>query len=298
MKKQILAILLCFSLLVLCGCNTKPTKYKRISYESEALGERKNYLTEETIVVNQATNTFETQIPIYEISPRGIPEKEYEQMLDNLGLKDQRYFEYEMSGSYLFINLVSRVDHDRGFFEMTEEAGEKLAWELFNKIPFMEGEYECAGMRDKYILSDNEGSHITRAGFVFCRVLNGIRVVGDETCTLFLDGSGLVAISIKLFDYENIGTMDMVTLADASTRLKTPDAFDIGTASSQPVKKTVKTLQAEQVSLRLVNQYSGGCDILQPVYYFTGTATYEDGYETSFSSKIIAIPESMTYEEE
>ena len=298
MKKQISIVLLCCALFLFCACNNHHGKYKRISFESDSLGERLNYINNDTVVTNHSNDTFATQIPVYTISPRMISEQEYAQTLENLGLNDTKLYDCEFSGSYLHINLASRVDFDRGYFELSEEKGEKLAWEVFHKLPFMDGEYECVGMRDKYILSDNEGTHIARAGFVFCRVLDGVRVVGDETCTLHFDGSGLVAITIKLYNYEKTGTMDMLSLADANAKLKNPDAFDIGTASSQPADKELRTLQINQVDVRLVNQYSGGCEILQPIYYFTGTATYKDGYETTFSSKIIAIPESMTYEEE
>jgi hypothetical protein len=180
---------------------------------------------------------------------------------------------------------------------MTAEEVETLAWELFNKIPFMEGEYECVGIHNKYTVNDKEGDHISRAGVGFCRVLDGVRVVGDESCVLYFDGSGLVEISIQLFDYQKIGNMDMVSMVDAKSKLKSPDDFDIETSSPQPYGKEMETLRVEKVALRLVNQYSAGCTILQPIYYYTGVATYQDGYEAEFSSKIIAIPEEMTYEE-
>lgn len=297
MKKRLLAILLCGALLLLCGCNTGLKKYKRISFESETLGEQLSYIKDDTVVINNTHETFSTQIPIYQIKERAISEEECQQICDNLNLEEKQHYYFKLSGNYLNISLASVVDFERGYFDMTEEDGEKLAWEAFNKIPFMEGDYECIGIRDKYVHSDNEGSHIARAGFVFCRVLDGVRVVDGDKCTLFFDGSGLVEISIRLYDYEKIGTMDMVPLAEAEARFKEPDDFDIGTASSQPVKKEVETLRTESVALRLVNQYSRGCTILQPIYYFKGTATYKDGYEAAFSSKIIAIPESMTYEE-
>ena len=57
-------------------------------------------------------------------------------------------------------------------------------------------------------------------------------------------------------------------------------------------------LQVDNVNLRLVNQYSSGCTILQPMYSFVGTATFDDNSQAEFISRIIAIPESYTYEKE
>lgn len=291
MKKHIFAILFC-CVLLLYGCNTQPEKYKRISFESE---DQFNYLNDDTVVVNNAGEPFSSQIPIYEIEERIISDNERQLLMDNLEFPaDPYYFEHE--GNSIIISLASYTDSDRGYFNMTEEEAEEQAWKLFNQIPFMEGDYECLGIRHTYTLSDKEGTHTTRAGVVFCRVLDGVRVTGNGACTLYLDGSGLVEICLELYNYEEIGTMDMVPLADAETRIKTPDGFDIGTVESQPYKQ-VETLQVNQVNLRLVNQYSRGCNILQPIYFFTGTATVEDGTQSEFSSKVIAIPEALTYEE-
>ena len=109
---------------------------------------------------------------------------------------------------------------------------------------------------------------------------------------MWFDGSGLVEIIIRMYDFEKTGTMDMVALADAETRIKTPDDLSIDDAVG-----TVDTLRVDRVKLLLVNQYSRGCTILQPVYNFIGTATSENGDQAEFKSKVIAIPEAMTYEE-
>lgn len=292
MKNRVLAFVLCGVLLLFCGCNTKPKQYKRISFESKTLDNEFDYIYDDTVVLNNAKESFSSQVPIYEIKERSISDKEYQQMINNLGLEDKRYVDFELNGNYLNINLASRVDFDRGYFDMTDEDAEELAWELFKKIPFMDGEYGCIGIRESIRVRDNEGSHITRAGVVFCRLLDGVRVTGDETCTLYLDGSGLVEIRIRLYCYEKTGTMEMVSLADAETKLKTPDDFDILTVEN----KKIETLQIDQVYLRLVNQYSRGCTILQPIYFFKGMAAHEDNTQSEFSSKVIAIPEELTYE--
>lgn len=294
MKRKPLVILLCCVLFLFCSCSTKFMKYKRISFESEALCEQINAISENTVVVNSAEETFSTEMPIYKISKRLISSKECERMMEELGILANPY-DYNLNGNYLNINLASRTDFDRGYFDMTDEEAEELAWELFNKIPFIEGEYECVGIRETYRVRNSEGSFIARAGIVFCRLLDGVRVTGDETCTIYLDGSGLVEIRIRLFEYKKNGTMELVSLADAEEKLKTPDDFDV---MGQTENINIDTLQVDHAYLRLVNQYSRGCTILQPIYYFKGTATLEDNTKTEFSSKVIAIPESMTYEEE
>jgi hypothetical protein len=39
----------------------------------------------------------------------------------------------------------------------------------------------------------------------------------------------------------------------------------------------------------MVNQYSNGCTVLQPVYSFSGTATDVEGKTSSFTSVVIAF---------
>ena len=63
---------------------------------------------------------------------------------------------------------------------MTEEELEALAWEEFNKIPFLEGEYEYYGIRGEDTISDSEGKHTTRVLVSFYPVLDGARVIGDN----------------------------------------------------------------------------------------------------------------------
>lgn len=174
---------------------------------------------------------------------------------------------------------------------MTDEVVEELAWEIFRKIPFLEGEWECIGVRKSFAVTDSTGTHITRAGVIFCRLLDGVRVIGEEGYVLCFDGSGLVEIKIILFDYEKIGTMKMAALEDAAEKIKTPDGFMLSADTG-----VVETLQLDRVKLLFVNQYSDGCTILQPIYNFIGAATLTDGMQAEFQSRIIAIPKSYTHE--
>lgn len=288
-KTRVFAVALSV-ILLLCGCNTKPKKYKRISFESETLGEMMSHVGKDTIVANEAKESFASQMPIYEIKERSISNKECKKMMETLGLPDNPY-RMEHEGNRISINLARYTDSSRGYFEMTKEELEKLAWDTFNKIPFMEGEYEYVGFRGEQTLSDSEGEHIERVLVSFYPILEGVRVIGDYQCDLWFDGCGLVEINIRLFKYEEIGTMDLVSLAEAEGKIKTPDKIYFESASG-----LTDTLKVDRVKLFLVNQYSRGCTILQPMYTFYGTAHLENGKQTDFRSSVIAIPESMTYE--
>ena len=295
--KKMTAILLCCALIILCGCNATQNnelqKYKRISFESETLGEQAWTIDENANFINKATEVYENQMPIYEISKRNITEEEYEGLRETLGIEAWYHDGYD--GSEIHSLLAPYNAPERGYYSqlnMTDEELERMAWEVLNKIPFMEGEFEYLGISSTYTVWTMDEGEIVQAVMVsFRRLLDGVRVVGEEVCDLTFDGSGLQEMHISLYDYKKIGTMDMVTLEKAEEKVKTPDSFSIDKEG------TINKMQADRVKLLLINQYSRGCTILQPIYNFIGTATLEDGTQTEFSSKVIAIPEEMTYEE-
>ena len=293
MKKMCLVLSLCLVLLCL-GCTEKinEKKYQRISFDQEALGEELSYIDENTVVVNNTKETFPTQLPIYEITPHNITQQEFDAIVDALNLSSDAD-DLEFNGNSFYYCEEWYTDESRGYYNMTDEELEKAAWEVLRKIPLLEGEFEYLGMRRKMVRGDSEGEYITRAGAQFQLKVNGVRVAGDEDIVFYFDGSGLVEIQIKWFDYKQIGTMDLVPLADAKAKIKTPDAFSLEDATA-----VAQTLQVDQTKVLLVNQYNRGCTILQPIYNFSGTATLKDGSQSDFSSRVIAIPESYTYEAE
>ena len=222
-------------------------------------------------------------------------------MLDNLGIANNtsEWYKLVLENNEIYGTIAGYNDPVRGYYDslqMTDEELEELAWDTFNKIPFIEGEYEYLGIMSRTTEWRNEGECVTRVGVALRRFIDGRRVINDDRCNLYFDGSGFVEMHIAMFDYKKIGTMDMVTLEEAETKIKTPDDFTIKSTPSE--NNRVATFQVNSINLLLVNQYSKGCTILQPLYYYSGTATLEDGTETDFSSKIIAIPEKYTYEEE
>ncbi len=300
MKKVIsIFLIICCFLLALSGCSTA-TKYKRISFDSDTLGEEvEQYIDESTEVVNTADESFSGQFPVYKISERKISEKEFQTMLKQLEIGEIASRDIELKENIINGTIKSVTDYSAGEFHLTDEELEKLAWETFNKLPFMEGTYTYDGITKNYtISSDATGTIITRVGVSFRRVIDDIRILGSEQCDLYFDNTGLVEIFIKRYNYERISTMNLLSLSSAFSRIKNPDSFRIYTEPSEPKLGMLDTLRVEQCELVFYNQYYRGCTILQPVYDFIGTATDADGKQEKFKAKIIAIPDSHTYESE
>lgn len=290
---------LCCTLLLLAGCNTAnhiTTKYQRISFDSETLGEEPaQQVSADTVVVNTATDTFSHSFSVYEITERDISVTEFQQMCEQIKVPTftSTWLGWEHHG-----NRVSGrfADYATGTCTLSDEELEKLAWETLEQIPFLEGEYEYYGIRGEDYVSTSNGKLVTGKLVSFFRCMDGIRVIGDQ-CDMWFNDSGLIEISIVQYDYTKIGTMDLVKLEDAVGRIKTPDSFTLDTQTSGEGGIT-DTLQVDRINLRYVNQYSSGCTILQPVYVFNGVATMKDKTQADFMSIVIAIPEEYTYEKQ
>ena len=287
MKKYV-TIILCLCLIVLSGCSAK---YKSLTFDSDTLDEAldKN-LTEDTKVLYEAKESFAEKLPIYKITERKIRKNEFNDMLEALGLEEYAHC-FELDGNQITGTIANYTDTSRGFFDMSEEELEALAWETFNKIPFIEGTYEYLGMKASYTLNDSNGDHITRAGATFKRVLDGVSVRGNDRFYLYFDGTGLVEIVIELYNYEKIKEIDLVSFQSAKERIKTPDYLSLNTGVE------IDTLKVEKAQLLYYNQYRLDNKVLQPVYVFKGIATDVNGEKIDFSSKIKAMPEELTYTE-
>lgn len=294
MRKRFFLIMLCL-LCLLSGCSVN--KYQRIKLENITLGDSiSSYITSDTAVVNTTTAKLPNQLPIYKITEHAIDEQEFQTMLEQLA--DERdplnpiIPSGELKGNTIVCNWASFTDFSRGYFDMSDEDLETLSWKILEQIPFLEGEYEYLGIRRKNTLSDSKGEHITRVGVCFSRLLDGMRIMGEEECILYFDGTGLVGLRITLFDYEKIDTMDLVAFESASSKITKPDAF----STDKEITAEIQTIQVDRVRLQWVNHHSLGCTILQPIYNFTATATDTKGTQTEFTSLVIAIPTSYTYE--
>ena len=267
-------------------------QFQRISLESETLGDKLDYyIKEDTVVVNDVDQEISTKLPVYESKERTITEKEFQQIQNKLGTSEGTSDpnNWMLEGNSITGNFG---DYLSGTATMSEEELAVQAQNAFDQIPFLEGDYVYFGICGRTTIENSEGIQTTRIMVTFCRVLDGVRVIGNDRCDMWFNDTGLVGIAIDLFDYEQIGTIDMIALEEAEAQIKDPDAFDIKTDSNSAADK----LQVEKCELLLINQNSRGCNILQPVYIFKGTATLENGAQAEFTSEIIAIPEAYTYE--
>lgn len=306
MKKLVAIVMaVCMMLVVLSGCSTK--SFKRISFDGETLGdELDKYIANDTSVRNLAEGeTFPSVLPVYKITERKITEEEFQQTLDNLGIAESAGHK-ELDGNSFSIQLETPLGITP--MTMTEEEVIERAKEVFNKLTFMDGEYECTGVKmvdytkvhDK--ATDQDVTYIEEVGVAFCRVLDGITVAGGGRCFIRFWEGGLSGINVKCYNYEKVGTVELIKPELASARIKSPDSLSVVSKFdlSNPAKLSeyygeLETIRVENAQILYQNQYEVGCEILQPVYSFYGSATDIDGKEAEFVSKIIAIPESPTY---
>ncbi len=288
--KKIIAIILCGLVLALSGCSPK---YQRISFNDDSLCELPmQYINTNTHVINTSTETFSDCFPVYQILKRNISDREYQQMLQQLGISGHKV---KLDGNKITAVLTS-YGTDTGEFHMSEEEVKNLAWETFNKLPFMEGEYEYCGINKNEIISDSNGTRVTRVGVSFRRILDGIKIMGNDRCYFVFDNTGLAEFYINRYDYIKIGTLEMVPLESAFDRIKNPDALSFETENVEQSPGVFDTLRVEKAGLVFYNQAALGCTILQPVYNFDGIATDANEVQVKFNARIIAIPESYTYE--
>lgn len=289
-KCFVLIVLVFCVVAMLIGCDHR---YQRISFASEMLGDSMQCIHEQTAVMNMAKADFPQTLPIYQIKENSITLSEIMQMENQLGITNWYYKEH--SGNK-FVGLIAPYDDPaRGYFyelNMSDDELEALAWETFRKIPFLPGEYEYLGISGESTIWNLEhGERISSVTVSFRRTLNKIRILGSDVCKLTFDGSGLQEIIITSFDYKEIGQMNLIPMEDALSKVKSPDYFSL----SQNME-TIDTLRVDKIKLLLVNQYYNGCTILQPIYNFIGKAVSAEDFEGEFSSRVIAIPESYTYE--
>lgn len=299
MKKIRFITLICV-LMLLCGCAVKPAnQYQRIDLGSEEQEETLAHIGEGTTVEYGAKESFSKTLPVYEISAKRISKFEIQVMsksLEKLNSGSGK-LKFYTNGNSISASRERDQSGELKAFDATDEEIEKMAWEALKKVPFLKGKYEYLGIASVSSQGSSlEGMTKYQVSASFATLLDGVRVVGGEMINFSFDADGLCGVALYLYDYKKVGTMDLVPLEDASARIKQPDAFVINTKDGSIAIGMVEKLEVERVKLLLVNQYSRGCTILQPVYNFIGTATDADGVQAEFSSRVIAIPESYTYE--
>lgn len=287
-------------------------EYKRINIGGKALGEDGDHIGSGTTVNNKAKESFAQTMPFYKCVPREITDEQLEKYANKFGiigeispLQDGKIIlqgadavnnkgsrSISARNNELSCSMYSRAV--RGDYSWTDEKLEEEAKKVFARIDILQGDYEYLGITSTRVAHTSEGEKIDTVRVSFRRLIDGARIIGDDICDFYFDGSGLCGIEIKLYDYEKTGEFDMVPLEDAFSRVKRPDSFSITKAEDSAFSGVADKMTIERVKLLLVNQYTGGCEILQPVYNIIGTLENETG-TVEFSSRVIAIPEKYTY---
>ena len=306
--KKMLTYSLIIALILLSACSSGG-QYKRISLSSEMLGDKLDIM--QTTLVNStkvectAQESYSDKMPVYEISPRTISREEFQIMADFLEIEgeiivtDNSFKLYSDNGCLLVKdgNILSfwTTDKISEAMTQTDEELETQAKAIFDTLPLIEGEYEYLGVTSEQTVYANDENYIESKRVSFRRLIDGVRVIGNDICDLYFNSRGLYDIEIKFYDYEKTGELDMLSLDDAVDKVKTPDAFVLYSDTNRNFSGAADKLKIERTKLLFVNQYSNGCEILQPVFNLIGTAENEGG-SVKFSSRIIAIPEKYTHE--
>lgn len=312
MKKIILIMSLALAFIMTSCSQNGP--YKRINIKGEMMGESKQVLETTLVgttkVENYSDESYANRMPVYQITPREITTDEFQTMVDYFDIQGEiqivndtiRISEYNSSPPSQTMrcsenSLSYRMRNGGSEAEMlqTDAELETEAWKIVNTLPLLEGEYEYVGIASTQRLERESGSIVVAKRLSFRRLIDGVRVIGNDICDLYFNSKGLYDIEIKFYDYEKTGELDMLTLDDAVAKVKEPDAFILESETNRNFSGAAEKLTIERTKLLFVNQYSDGCEILQPVYNLMGTAENAGG-SVEFSARIIAIPEKYTHE--
>lgn len=287
MKKNILLLFFIVVALSACGVNS----YKRISLNKQTLGDGAlSYIDHKTKVVDSVEKEFPAKMPLYRISERKISKSEYKKMLEELNIIENGRtgtYDQNVEGNSLSLSL-GYVEMDK--YTVDNDVLEQKAWEVFHKIPFLEGEYQYVGVVGKYTLSTYQETYVTRVTVRFTRQLSGVSVTGNDKCDFDFSINGLVGIHIRTYHYKELESVDLLRLESAKKRILNPDGFLIDDAYNEEKQETCILLEVSKIRLRYENQFLGGCSVLQPVYDFQGIATDAKGNTAPFTSSIIALP--------
>ncbi len=286
MKKLILFLAYTLtSVLLFTGCQ----RFKKISFSTETLEEVLDaHITENTSVIGSCKLSAPKSVPMYSISKRALTDDEYDQLLVAMNLKEddsENNIDRRDNGLLAFRRFNSNTPD----YSFTDEETLRMAKEIFDALPVIAGEYECTGINEYVIHTDSKGvDHIQQVGVSFRKFMDGIRVVGNDIVFLYFDNRGIAGIHLELFDYKKIdGVIDLISFDSAYARVKSPDSFNL--KEENETIGIIDTLNVEKARLLMVNQYSYGCNVLQPVYSFSGTATDVEGKTSSFTSVVIAF---------
>lgn len=302
--------------ITLHGCSYEHQhEFKRISFVSgEALGEEnsvlKSTITGRTKIENLSVEEYSDTFPIWNITSHEVTKAEGEAFIEHLGLGEGRYYQLG-NGNHFDSNdgkfkvIYSRneisldyIGSESDLPEVTKSDEEIIAearrvFESINIIP--DSEYECVGVIGYRGHGESTAETITRKYVAFRRILDGVRVLGNDFVYIDVGENGVISIDIHLFDYEKTGELEMIPIADAVKRIDKSDGFGVLNAEENGYEGAADKLTVESTYMVFYNQYINGCEILQPIYSISGTVQNASG-KTEFLSRIIAIPERYTHE--
>ena len=284
-KAVVLTCVFVLSALLFTSCQ----RFKKICFSTESLGEVLDaHITENTSVIGSYELSVPKTVPMYSVSKRALADDEYDLLLAAMNLKEgdsENNIDRRDNGLLAF----RRFNTNTPDYSFTDEETLRTAKEIFGTLPVVTGEYECTGINEYVIHTDSKGvEHIQQVGVSFRKLIDGIRVVGNDIVYLYFDNRGIAGIHLELFDYKRIdGAINLTSVDSAYARVKSPDSFDL--KEENETIGIIDTLNVEKARLLMVNQYSNGCTVLQPVYSFSGTATDVEGKTSSFTSVVIAF---------
>ncbi len=94
----------------------------------------------------------------------------------------------------------------------SDEEIETEARRIFEAINIIPGaEYECVGVIGYTSHGDGTTEIITRKYVAFRRILDGVRVLGNDGFYIDIGENGVVSISAELFDYEKSGEAEFLS---------------------------------------------------------------------------------------
>ena len=203
-----------------------------------------------TDMENYSINSYSDKMPVYQITPREISSDEFQEFADSLGftaemtMKNKKFAKISarakrckrkktlsMPNNNSISYLIGYGDEEPLGF--TDEELKSKAQTIFNSLPLIEGEYEYLGISSTQTLLLENEEFVVQKRVSFRRLIDGIRVIGNDICDLYFNSTGLSGIQLTFYDYEKTGELDMLTLDDAVAKVKEPDAFILESETNQ-----------------------------------------------------------------
>lgn len=321
--KKISACIIILSVILASGCAHIET-FKGIAFSTELAGEpvsgSRNAITPGTNVQIAYHASLPEKVTLYKIKPADIDSAMFHDFMEYFGF-DGNALEKTSNGKTSYSISAGDTNADKrelsnSFYPhcikyckygadkeaavtMTEDEMRLAAEKIMRDIPHVDpAQYRYWGVKSTTTLNkgDTDGTVIVEKGLFFARLIDGMEISGEERFWVSFDSGGLCEVNISFFEYEKTEEIKLIKVENAAERLKTPDTFSLDLETGKDYPGGADTLRVMDVKLEMVNQcVMQGCEILQPVYVFSGTA--ENQKESAhFKARIIAVPQKYTHE--